>query len=450
MSADPTATRLSVASSLLQNGQTERAESIFRQILASDPAHAGASQQLAALYQKQGDFDRAIDMLQTVVDSGSATQDTLVQLANIHRSLGDFETARETYRQALAFDENSTRVHSLIAGVTRYREYDEEVRRLEEIHAATAPDSPRRRTIAFALGKAFDDLGDFDKAFRYLKEGNRIAFAEKPTSFDEMQQSYDLIKAVFDEEFFAYHEGKGTPAADPIFVTGMPRSGTTLVEQILASHPKVFGGGELGNLADIAVSLSYRTGLPFPEGFDAFDHEMFLEYGDRYIREIRALSTGEPYVTNKAVGMYVYVGLISAMLPNAKIVVCQRDPRDMGLSIFQRDMRRQDAFTNDLRGIGVTYRLFDDLLGYWDSVLPGKVYRVRYEDLVADFENNVRRMLDYCELEFDRACLEYFNTKRAVKTESHSQVRKPVYTGSVGRWRNYERHLRPLIDALNN
>jgi hypothetical protein len=333
--------------------------------------------------------------------------------------------------------------------MTRYTEYSDEVRSMETHYASTEPDSHPRRVMAFALGKVFDDLREFDKAFEFFSEANAIARREYRYSLESEARGFEIVKNVFDREYFRRHRNIGISESCPIFVTGLPRSGTTLIEQVLASHPDVFGGGELPNFHNAVLRLSQRAGSPFPTCFASPNPQRVREAATQYVTELKSLAGGASFVTDKNLGATVYIGLISVMLPNAKIIYCQRDPRDQGLSLFQRDFEGAQPYCYDLRDIARYSVLHQRMLEYWQAVLPGRVCSIRYEALVAEPEVHIRRLLDHCGLAFDPACVAFHETKRAIGTASFAQVREPIHKGSIGRWKNYASQLQPLFEELD-
>ena len=303
--------------------------------------------------------------------------------------------------------------------------------------------------LAFALGKALDDVGDYARAFEMFSEGNRIGRAGYSFDFSEDRRPHKPLRAVFDEAWFEEFRGAGIADDCPIFVFGLPRSGTTLVEQILASHPRVFGAGELDILHRIVTDICVRTGRVFPHGMRELDRELLKDGARRYVAELRARGGDADYVTDKMLATVIYVGLIHVMLPGARLVYVSRDPRDQGLSYFQTDFGDQQPYSHDLVDIAEYIRLYRSTVAHWDEVLPGAIHHIRYEDLVAEPEAETRALLAHCGLAFDPACLSFYDAARPVDTASVAQVRRPIYSASVGRWRRYERQLQPLIAALD-
>jgi len=447
--------KIQMAHQSLQSGRMDHAETLIRQVLAHDPDNTNAVSALAVLYTRQQKYESAIEILDQATKKNPDDANTLVRLATVYKNWGKFDEAKACYRRAIPLD-SALAPHLLLALATtcKYSEYDEDVRVIEEAYRVAEPNSTARRYLAFALGKVFDDLKDFDQAFGYFREGNEIVASSSPApSMEAVGRSYQRIKDTLGPEFLQRYQDTGIADDAPIFVTGMPRSGTTLVEQILASHPEVHGGGEIEKFVEhvMAISRSLSLGQPFPAGFDTIDPAIFRDKADQYVgklRELGELAGNGRHITDKSISNYVYIGLIKVMMPNATIILCKRDPRDVGLSIFQKDFGYRFPWCYQLDWIGQFYRYFDDLTDHWNRCLPGQIHTVQYEDLISAPEHHIRALLKHCNLKFDPACLEFHATTRVVTTASRDQVRKPIYKGSVGRWKNYEKNLEPLISAL--
>jgi len=441
--------KIQMAHQFLQRGQVEQAETLIRQVLAQEPENTNAMSALAVIYTKQQKYQLAIEILDNTYKNNPNSLDTLIRMATIYKNWGKFNEAKACYRRAISLDPSSApQFYLAIATTSKYSEYDADVASMEKSYQDTADNSTSRRYLDFALGKVFDDLKEYEKAFLHFEEGNRIAAAINPFSPEAMEYTYQQIKNLMNREYFNHHQDAGITDDTPIFITGMPRSGTTLVEQILASHPDVHGGGELDKISSIANGISHKQGSLFPAGFDTLDQKELKSKANQFVTELAALAGEKKHTTDKSISNYVYMGLIKVMMPNSKIILCKRDPRDIGLSVFQLDLGHTYPWTYQLDWIGKFYRLFEDLTDHWIQCLPGQIHSVQYEDMVSNPEHHIRALLDYCGLDFDPACLEFHKMDRMVTTSSRAQVRKPIYKGSAGRWKNYEKHLGPMISAL--
>jgi hypothetical protein len=306
--------------------------------------------------------------------------------------------------------------------------------------------------LGFALGKAYADIGAHERAFRRLIDAN--ALKRKQTFYDEGASlaGFERMKAAFTDALMRANEGLGDPSCAPVFILGMPRSGTTLVEQILASHPGLFGAGEIDDFGKATVASlrrAQRSAQDFPEAISTMSGEQLRRLGEDYLGRIRAKAPAAERIANKTPENFRLVGLIHLALPNARIIHMRRDPVDRCVSCFSKLFAENLPYAYDLGELGRYYRAYEDLMAHWRAVLPeGVVLDVRYEEVVADLEGQTRRILDHCRLEWDARCLDFHRAARPVRTASVAQVRQPIYASSVGRWRAYEPFLAPLISAL--
>jgi hypothetical protein len=308
-----------------------------------------------------------------------------------------------------------------------------------------------RANFQFALGKACDDAGDYARSFQHFASGNDNRRRRETYDPVNTADTHDKLIDVFSREFIARNSGTGHPSDEAIFIIGLPRSGSTLIEQILASHPDVEGTFELPDLARVArsVGMQQQNKTGYPAAVHDLSAQELHDLGADYLCRVeRHRVSGTAYFTDKMPNNFAHVGLISLILPNAKIINATRHPLDSCLGSYQQLFARGQPFTYDLFELGEFYMEYRRLMDHWHSVLPGKVLDVQYETVVDDFENEVRRLLEFCELPWDDACLKFYETQRAVKTASSEQVRQPIYSGSKHRWRNYEDELQPLIEIL--
>jgi tetratricopeptide (TPR) repeat protein len=312
-------------------------------------------------------------------------------------------------------------------------------------------DAEDQIALNFALAKAFSDGSDPERSFGHLRAGNALKRAR--TVYDEaaVLGGIDRIRNAFTAELLHRLDGQGEPSALPVFILGLPRSGTTLVEQILASHPRIFGAGEIEDFAAAAAGLAdpARRVVQTPELISTMSGAELRRLGENYLARITPMASRAARITNKLPENFRLAGLIHLALPNARIIHTRRDPVDTCFSCFSQLFTGNLPYTYDLAELGCYYRAYDGLMTHWRGVLPPTaMIEVRYEDLVTDIEGQARRMIAHCGLEWDARCLDFHRTERAVRTASMAQVREPLYRRSVGNWRTYERFLGPLLDAL--
>jgi hypothetical protein len=316
---------------------------------------------------------------------------------------------------------------------------------------AEEPDTQSRVNFLFALAKAWEDRGDFERAWRYYEEGNATQRMEENYDPVRTEVLNDAIVQVFDRELLQARVGQGHPSSEPIFIVGLPRSGSTLLEQILASHSQVEGTAELPYVGIVSNSVGRNRadGVNYPHAIRNLDAGQLRQLGQDYLDLARIhRSEGRPRFIDKMPNNFPAVGFLQLALPNAKIIDARRYPLDSCLSCYRQLFARGQSFTYDLTDIGEYFLQYQRMMDYWHEVLPGRVLTVQYEDMVTDFDGQVRRLLEYCELPFEDNCVRFWETERPVRTASSEQVRQPIYTASIHRWRRYEHHLGELIEVL--
>ncbi len=359
---------------------------------------------------------------------------------------GKLEEARAAYRQALAIQPDYAAAHFSLEFSKTNSEYNSDIKEMEDIYAKSGLSDEQRMYLAFALGKAFEEFKQNEKAFSFLLTGNEIKRQTIVYSLESDEKCFTKIRDLFTSNLFAAQQPEKCIDGSPIFVVGMPRSGTTLVKQILATHPEVHGAGELIELENIITSNFGSIGeIEFAENVRRADDGFFSMVGNEYIKNIRQHSSKAKFITDKMPGNFLFIGMIKLMIPQAKIINCRRDPLDTCLSIFKTLFKsKAHHYAYDLAELGNYYNLYRDLMGHWHKVLPNFIYDIQYEDVVADLEKQTRSLLAHCGLEWDPACLNFHQNDRPVMTASSTQVRRPLYKSSVKLWERYEEQLFPL------
>jgi len=395
-----------------------------------------------------GQASSALEAFRRAEELDPRSAEAINQQGVVLRALGRSDEAIECYRRSLRVQPRFAETYRLLANVRTFTERDDDIRKMERLLADPGSGAGDVMRLCFALGKAYEDIKDYDDAFRCFERGNKLRRESFEYDVGEDETKVQRIAQVFDSDLFERHRNEGCPSDVPIFVLGMPRSGTTLVEQILASHSKVFGAGELGDVERLAGSSRFGSGARFPENARQLKTDAFRALGDSYVAGLRSRGTGQTRITDKMPQNFFFIGLIHLIVPAARIIRCVRDPVDTCLSCYLQFFGGRQPFAWDLTELGRYYRAYQALMDHWASVLPGRILEVRYEDLVADTETESRRLIDHCGLAWEDGCLAFQRTDRPVLTASASQVRRGIYTSSVARWRRYERHLGPLIEAL--
>ncbi len=398
----------------------------------------------------RGRHDEAIALFEAALGKDPRSPNALAGIGHVLKTVGKQERAIEAYRQCMRYNPAYGEAYWSLANLKTFRFEDAEIAAMEkQLEQETLADELRANFL-FALGKAYEDRGDFDAAFDFYFRGNELR--RRHESYDPVQTEviHDRIIDVFSRDFIESRQGHGHPSAAPILIVGLPRSGSTLIEQILASHSEVEGTHELPELSRVTRSLSRHREdrKTYPEAVLDLDNPDFRALGQQYLDRTMEHRTGAAYFTDKMPNNFPHVGFLHLILPNAKVINAKRHPLDSCLGSYKQLFARGQPFTYDLYEIGEYYLQYQRMMDYWHAVLPGRVLDVQYEDVVVDLEEQVRRLLDYCELPWEDACLNFHETERAIKTASSEQVRRPIYDSSVQLWRNYERHLGPLIEVL--
>jgi tetratricopeptide (TPR) repeat protein len=366
--------------------------------------------------------------------------------------MGRLDEAVRAFAKAIARNPASIGAHQNLVRLLTEAPDPEEMAILEDLASREYSLSQKDRiSLHFTLAKAYELQERYDRSFRSLLKANRLK--RRRIVYDgAVQQDYIARhKRVFSRELMTAGSGKGDPSALPIFIVGFPRSGTTLTEQILASHPLVHGAGELSFMNELLPDLAVEEspGLEFPESMAVASDGKLRRLGQTYVARLSALAPNAERITDKMPDNYVLLGLIRLILPQAKLIHVRRNPLDTCFSCFETNFDQGQYYAWDLGELGRHYRMYREVMDHWKSVLPaGSLLELDYEDLIGDLEGQARRILDYCGLAWDDRCLSFHETERPVKTASLAQVRRPLYRSSVGRWRPYERHLRLLMEGL--
>jgi tetratricopeptide (TPR) repeat protein len=372
-------------------------------------------------------------------------------LGQLHRNLGRLEDARQAFETAISLAPRRAEFHRSLAEIRRFVPGDPQLAAMEALAEDSAQLPAKERIdLHFGLAKAYDDLGNSTRAFRHLIEGNALKRAGLSYDHALTLRLFQRTADIFTPELMRRQAGNGNASPGPIFIIGMPRSGSTLIEQVLASHSKVFGAGEITALNAALASLAIGDRpVAFPEFVTDMSAAQFHRVGSLYLEMIRSKAPEAGRITDKTLGNFLFAGLIHLVLPNARIIHARRDPIDTCLSCFSRLFAGELPFAYDLTELGRYYRAYDALMAHWRRTLPAAIMLdVQYEELVANFEPQARRLLVHCGLEWEEECLHFHTTQRAVKTASAMQVREPLYNAAVGRSQPYRALLSPLLDAL--
>jgi tetratricopeptide (TPR) repeat protein len=438
---------------LATQGKTGAAVAHYQRALVLKPDYADAHNNLGNALEAQGNSDDAIAHYQRAIAINPSHAEAHNNLGNSFRERGRFQDAMAHYGRVIAIHPDRAEAHFHRAEIKTFHRGDTDLAALEALARRDDLPADKALLIHFALAKALEDSGDYPQAFEHLRQGNHLK--RRQIDYDEaaVARNFERISTIFDRCLFDRFQGAGDPSSAPIFVLGMPRSGSTLIEQILASHPQIHAAGELTDL-ETAVRTVLHAGeqkVPYPECVPALDGDTLRRMAQVYLARLPALGDRKVRIVDKLPSNFLNVGLIRLILPNARIIHTARNPIDTCVSCYSKLFTSGQYFSYDLRELGRYYRRYRELMTHWRSVLaPGAILDVAYEDVVGDLEGQARRLIAYCGLPWDDACLSFHQTSRPVKTASAVQVRKPLFHSSLQRWRRYEAGLAPLLQELGD
>lgn len=364
---------------------------------------------------------------------------------------GRSEEAETAYRRAIDLAPNHVGAYYNLAANKKFQSSDPDIAAIEQLREHAAQFSQEEKVaFYFTLAKVHHDCGEYDKAFAELQQANRLKREQIHYRSESQQQLTDMMLQTMDEAFAERLKDAGCPADSPVFVVGMPRSGTTLVESLLCRHPDISGIGEVPYINNLAQGCGRQMGssLPYPQFLSQLTPQLSRQLGENYVQLSRQFGVNAARIVDKTLGNFLFVGFVLALLPNARIIHCVRNPVDTCLSIYQQYFTRGLAFAYDLKDIGEYYVQYRRFMEHWENLYPQRILRVAYEDIVDDTEQNLRSMIEYCALPWDDRCQDTPGQNVKIRTASIWQARQPVYASSVQRWRRYEKHLDPLLQAL--
>ena len=454
LAPDYRAARYDYARVLLERHKHQRARDELAKLVALEPEN----RQFATLYATAcvglGDHDKALNLYRKLLAGAPRASELHLSIAHSLKTLGRRDESIASYHAAIATRPSYGDAYWSLANLKTYRFSDDEIARMRSEEAN--PDTPwvDRYQLCFALGKALEDRSEFAESFRYYEQGNTLKRSKSRYRPESIELNTRLQKETCTREFFAARQGVGATGRDPIFILGLPRSGSTLLEQILASHSQVEGTQELADIPRIALEFQGRLADPdrprYPAVLAELEPGEFTRLGEKYLTDTRVYRTDRAYFIDKMPNNFRHIGLIHLILPNARIIDARREPMACCFSNLKQLFATGQEFTYSVEDIARYYRTYLELMAHWDDVLPGRVLRVQHEDVVDDLEGNVRRILDFCGLEFEPACVEIYRTERSIRTASSEQVRQPIFREGLDQWKNYEPWLGPLKDALGD
>ncbi len=437
---------------LLQRHRHRKALEECGILLRADPGNRDYRAAYASACVALSDYDEAIRVYRELVAETPKAAEIHLSIAHALKTLGQQTEAIVAYRKAAEVRPSYGDAYWSLANLKIYRFTDDEIERMRAEESNPEIDQADRYHLCFALGKALEDRGDFAGSFGFYERGNALKKAEINYRQDPIDRNVTLQKAVFTPQFLAARRGVGCDRPDPIFIVGLPRAGSTLIEQILASHSEVEGTMELSDISRLVQHLQGRLHNEqaplYPGVLSDIPVETLRAFGEKYLADTQIYRSGKPFFIDKNPNNFRHIGLIHLILPKAKIIDARREPMACCFSNFKQLFASGQEFTYGIEDIAHYYRRYVELMAFWDEALPGKVLRVSHEKVVEDLEGNVRRILDFCGLSFESGCLEFYKTERSVRTASSEQVRRPIFSDGLDQWRNFEPWLTPLKQAL--
>jgi tetratricopeptide (TPR) repeat protein len=448
------AARREYAGVLVELGRHLEARVELERLLRDEPENRNNRALYAFTYAGLGDHERAMSLYRDLLNGGPEDAETHLSIAHAQKTLGQQPAAIESYRRAAACRADYGDAYWSLANLKTYRFPDDEIAQMRAAESAPATAPADRIHLSFALAKALEDRGDYAESYRLYERGNALQHLQVSYRPEIIENNTRAQIECCTQELFAARAGWGAQEPDPILIVGLPRSGSTLLEQILASHPAVEGTQELPAVQQLVARLRGRETEPgyprYPRILGELDAPAFAALGSEYLRAAQPYRTGRRFFIDKMPNNFRHLGFIHLMLPNAKIIDARREPMACCFSNFKQLFANGQEFTYSITDLARYYRSYLELMRHWDRVLPGRILRVQHEDVIGDLEGSVRRMLDFCGLPFEPKCIEFHRTRRSVRTASSEQVRQPLFRDGLDQWRNFAPWLEPLQDALGD
>lgn len=443
-----------IAKAHLHQHRFIEAEYAVRKAIAIKPQQVEFYQLLAEIYQEQSDYRQALMYLDHALHIDSTCASSYLSKGSVLMEMGETVKAEEYFLKSAADPNIDTQVlaHYSLVQLHKVKPDNSSLHHLLSLIKNQSVSQSKLEYAYFALGKCHDDVGEWAKSFEYFSLGCHIKRTRISYNSAAQIEFTNKLMHSFTQQTIEYLQTFTNPSALPIFIVGMPRSGTTLVEHILSSHSQVYGAGELKYLTNLIHQpvKHQQTTLFYPENVQQFSPELCYAIADNYLSYLHRFSSEASRITNKMPHNFIAIGLIHALFPNAKIIHVERNPFDTCLSCYTKLFNQGQLYSYDLTELGQYYQCYERIMNHWRHILPSNAWLdIKYETLVNLFDEEARRLIDFCGLPWEQACLTFYQSKRQVRTASFAQVRQPVYTSSVERWRRYERQLAPLIQALN-
>ena len=425
-------------------------ENYYKKSIAIDRNISETHNNLGNLYTHLNKHEKGIDCYKKSILINPNFFVGHYNLGLTYKSMGKFLEAKKHLTEATKINPNFFPGHRLLSQVIKYNNKEKHFEILKALYQKEKNNIKPIDEIAFALGKAYEDIKDYDNAYKYFNIGNKSKRVNIKFEIKNEINNFLSIKKLFNKNIFLNLQDLNSKNSSVIFIVGMPRSGTTLVEQIISNHAKVYGADELNILPELVKKyFHHREDEMLIKNFDNFKKEDLKKIGEEYILKLKKISKNESIVTDKLTSNFKWIGLIKLILPKAKVINCVRNKKDICFSIFKNYFTSNElTFAYDLNEIVDYYNLYNDLMNHWASIIPNFIYDIKYENLINKPEVNIKNLLNFCNLNWDENCLKFYNNKRIIKTASDTQVRKKFYNSSVEYWKNFEKHIRKPFENL--
>ena len=432
-------------------GQLDKAKKSFKNILNMEPRNGLIWAEYGTVLTKLANYEESKNAYLKALNFKSDSPRVHLSLGHVYKTMGEIENSIDSYKNSIIQNKLSGEAYWSLANLKTYSFSENEIKVMEETLKEDMSDIERSQ-IHFALGKAYEVKKDFENSFNNYFKGNEVKKGLIKYSSDDTTDNTKRILDFFNLETIRDFSKSSTVDQDPIFILGMPRSGSTLVDQIISSHSKVDGTQELPNIIKIASELNSNNQNTYPEILKELDESKLSEMGNNYLSETTWARKNAPFFIDKMPNNFIHIGLIKTILPNAKIIDTRRDPMDTCFSCYKQFFARGQLFTYSLEDLGNYYTDYIKAMNHWHNVYGKDIFTVHYDNVINKTEETIRELIDYCNLPFEKECLEFYNSSRPVKTPSAEQVRQPIYKSGLNYWKNYEKHLVPLkkiIDEIN-
>ena len=430
----------------------DKAEKFFKKSISIDSNIAEPLNNLGTLYNSLDRFMEAIDCYEKAIKINPNFVQPHHNIGNTYTTLGKFKEAKKHFEESLKLDPSYSNSHRSLSRLNKYKNIqDVHFKKMIKVYDKISDkDLENKSNMSFALGKAYEDIKEFDKSYSYYNKANLLYRKKIHFSVDEEKSKFKKLKKVFNKSFLEKYENNNGNKYSPIFILGMPRSGTTLIEQILSNHPKVFGADEVEFIPDLYIeNLGKESSSEYLNKIKNLNKDKFKIIGESYENKMNKYSNNSERSTDKLPANFLFIGFIKLILPNAKVVHCYRNSKDNCLSLFKNHFPGTKlSFAYDMKDIIEYYNLYADLMNYWNNLLPNFILNLSYEKLILDSEHEIKNLLNFCDLDWSSKCIDFYNNKKPIKTASDTQARSKIYNSSVNSWKNYKNYLSKHFNKL--